>query len=46
MGFNSKINQKADEILNNKRLEALHNQNKTNHSRDAGTVYAVWFHTI
>ena len=26
MGFNSKINQKADEILNNKRLEALHNQ--------------------
>ena len=28
MGFNSKINQKADEILNNKRLEALHNQDR------------------
>ena len=22
------------------------NQNKTNHSRNAGTVYAIWFHTI
>lgn len=29
MGFNSKINQRAEEILSNKRLEALHNQDRT-----------------
>ena len=33
-------------IKDQERKNGDKNQNKTNYSRNAGIVYAVWFHTI